>query len=176
MNRYLFPGGFIVALVCLSIAASSGTVFSGCMAAPSVLALVNIVDCKGVMFEASPSLRKYSPGKGLPGDEKGARITGVLITADVEESTLVWPVPTKDDRSYINKLPRGRSKLLFIKGSAEWTCPGLLPKRTHVVTQDRCCDVLPLTDICLVPQSIPDVSEETNPGRWYKHEGKAITQ
>lgn len=139
-----------------------------CAPQPAVLSKVTVYACQRVTVEASVSKTRVGDPP-LYEHRPGDKISGVLLSARVDESELVWPAPPPHAGGSFARWEPGSFRSLFLEGDAEVICPPAVPTQKNVVTTDLCCDTLPHQSLCLLGNPIVVVRDEPNPARWYKH-------
>ena len=154
---------------------SQNYAYSKCMAKPNILSEVEIIDCNGVTFHSSPTLRTF--GDSIPGksriDKENSKVSGTIITAKIITSTSIWKY-TFEYTGNTKAFETGSIELLFVNDNPEVVCPETIDQndrtkdRKQFVTLNWCCDTSPKEGACIVPYSLPIVKEEPNPEKWYQ--------
>ena len=150
--------GIGVVLVLFTIAAEAR-----CLTRPSVLYEMEVHDCRGVAFFASPT--KVAIGEESNGDRRD----GVIVSGTILSSKKVWDERPPHEKSDTAKIDAGEYASFFIRGDAALLCSRKLPEKRHVLIPNWCCDLVGHRD-CLVP--LQKGSFEENPARWYEHQPK----
>lgn len=141
MSRY------ISLLVALAVASNAG---AKCAYAPDVQAEVAVNSCESVTFGASASAITWFDPNGTPLYREGSTFSGTFLAVTVKKSRLVG----EGDNHGFHSWPAGEQRSLFVAAPVNSTCPAKLPAILKVVSADICCDVFPLHDECLVPNSV----------------------
>lgn len=115
-----------------------------CITRPEVRSEVRVVSCSSAAFGASDVSLARS----------GQRVSGALLVVDVKSSELVWSPDTARSTSEVTAWRNGDRKSLFVAKPSTDVCPKHVPAELTVVTSLPCCDTLPATGVCLLPESV----------------------
>jgi hypothetical protein len=135
-----------------------------CIHHPEIRALVTVEGCVMATFSASDTKttffgdpeRKYRAGETL---------SGTLLTVSVKSAHFTWSEAMGHAVNGVHLWTKGETHSLFIKAAPSAVCPDVLPADLVVQTQRVCCDTVPGTWECLLPESIALATLVAHP-RW----------
>ena len=158
--------------------------YAKCMPKHNILSEVQIIDCNGVSFYSSPTLQTFGDDIKVSSrmDKQNKSVLGTIITAKIINSESFWKYPFKSTRES-KAFEIGSIRLLFVNDKPETVCPETIDRvdrtenRRIYITLNMCCDTSPKEGLCLLPYSLPLVTEEPNPEKWYKlREGDTLSK
>ena len=152
----------------LAMVLSAGRTEAMCVATTRTLVKMGVWQCQDATIGqnlASP----YPPASG--GLVKGALVTGMVLES---RSVLETPESPPEPLFRGPSIPIDSRATVFIRESARSVCKSLSTERpAWFVSTRMCCDTLPASGNCLVPDSIP-VVEITRPEGWHEHIASAV--
>lgn len=136
-----------------------GTVFGKCAYQPKQIFTMDVSRCSEITLDASVSYNRLSYFY----DKSGASVSGVLLSGYVIRNNFNWE--SHPERNIGRNWKPNDYIQVFIKGDAQTYCDRAMPVTKDFEIVRHCCDVLPPTEICLVPYAVPiaielDVSKD----------------
>lgn len=164
VNIYQRTGNLMI-LFAFTTVLQIGEAFALCALTTENLLRIEIYACQPVAIGASVST---SDTHAI--HKRGARMKGTLITGRVVASNSVWLADSDDGRYIVEApiVPAGIVASFFVQGSVRDNCDDSVGTELVFVTDRPCCDVIPASGLCLIPESIAIVREEHMPERWSK--------
>lgn len=141
-------------LMLVLTAAIAGVAHGKCLDVPSVEVVIEVIACHATSY-----------GAGLekdPSDEimtSTANVSGVTLRGKVISNGLRWRYPPPHRKLGNEKWepkppPKGGYEQFLVIGSEFKDCPAFFKKPVRLLSSGQCCDTIPRSDTCAVPQKI----------------------
>jgi hypothetical protein len=128
--------------------------YGKCVDVPSVEVKIEVTACHATSFGAGLEKHHFD---GIM--TSNANVSRVTLTGEVLASGLRWRYPPPHRRMGNDKwepkpFPKGAHDRFLVIGSEFKDCPTFLKSPVHLLSSSQCCDTLPRSETCAVPQKI----------------------
>lgn len=154
-----------IALAFLALSSVACTTSAKCVPYPPLLATVEVHFCQAFSVESSSSPWSLD-GAISPVHEPGQRHRATLLTGEVQDVAFVSEAPGESLRVDVKPFISAGSVHLELPGDPAEVCPDSLPAEVTVVSDLRCCDVVPSSGGCISP--FVRVVVEPHAERWHR--------